>query len=122
MVPEAILDRFVERCPAVVMVRATLERLLRPERLDQVFEDVRRRQYTKQLLFSQVVAIMAAVATRTHASVHAAYLAAEDRLDVSVPAFSDKLTHLEPGTSQALVRETAGDPATVIDAMPAAKD
>ena len=23
-------DRFIERCPAVVMVRATLERLLRP--------------------------------------------------------------------------------------------
>jgi hypothetical protein len=28
MVPAQILDRFIERCPAVVMVRATLERLL----------------------------------------------------------------------------------------------
>src|SRR4051812_4816133 len=116
MLPTRILDRFIERCPAAVMVRAALERLLRPDRLDQIFEDSRRRQYTKQLLFSQVVAIMAAVAPRTHASVHAAYLAAEDRLDVSVPAFYDKLNHLEPGTSQALVRETAGDAATVIDA------
>ena len=42
-----------------------------------------RRQYTKQLLFSQVVAVMAAVATRTHGSVHAAYLAVKDRLGVS---------------------------------------
>ena len=75
MLPAQILDRFVERCPAVVMVRATLERLLRPERLDQIFEDARQRQYTKQLLFSQVVAVMTAVATRTHDSVHAAYLA-----------------------------------------------
>ena len=62
MVPAQILDQFVERCPAVVMVRATLERLLRPERLDQIFEDASRRQYTKELLFSQLVAVMTAVA------------------------------------------------------------
>jgi len=34
MLPTAILDRFIAKCPAAVMVRATLERLLRPERLD----------------------------------------------------------------------------------------
>src|SRR5947199_10055887 len=73
MLPTQVLDRFIERCPAVVMVRASLERLLRPERLDQIFEDAKQRQYTKQLLFSQVVAVMAAVATRTHSPVHAAY-------------------------------------------------
>ena len=72
MLPTQILDRFVERCPAVVMVRAALERLLRPERLDRLFEDAAQRQYTKQLLFSQLVAVMAAIATRTHASVHSA--------------------------------------------------
>jgi hypothetical protein len=121
MVPEAILDRFVERCPAVVMVRATLERLLRPERLDQVFADARRRQYSKQLLFSQVVAVMAAVATRTHASVHSAYLAVKDRLGVSAAALYAKLNHIEPETSSALIRRTAADAAVVIDAMAAAK-
>lgn len=117
MLPTQILDRFVERCPAAVMVRATLERLLRPERLDQIFEDSAQRQYTRQLLFSQVVALMAAVATRTHASVHASYIAVKDRLDVSVTALYDKLNHLELGISQALVRETAADAAEVIDAM-----
>jgi IS4 transposase len=120
MLPTQILDRFIERCPAVVMIRATLERLLRPERLDQIFEDAKQRQYTKQLLFSQVVAVMAAVATRTHNSVHAAYLAASDRLDVSVTALYDKLGLLELGVSEALVRETSGDAAEVIDAIPAA--
>ena len=72
MLPTRIMDRFVERCPAVVMVRATLERLLGPERLEQIFEDYARRQDTKQLLFSQLVALMTAVATRTHNSVHSA--------------------------------------------------
>src|SRR4051794_33298580 len=121
MLPTAILDRFVERCPAVVMVRATLERLLRPERLDQIFEDARQRQYSKQLLFSQVIAVMTAVATRVHASVHPAYLDGKDRVGVSVTALYNKLNHLELGTSEALVSETAGDAAQVIDAMPAAK-
>jgi len=121
MLPTAILDRFVERCPAVVMVRATLERLLRPERLDQIFEDVRQRQYSKQLLFSQVVAVMAAVATRTRTSVHAAYQAVKHQLGVSPAALYDKLNHIEPETSSALVRQTASDAAKVIDAMPAAK-
>ena len=95
MLPTQILDRFVERCPAVVMVRATPERLLRPERLDQVFEDSAQRQYTKQLLFSQLVALMAAVATRTHASVHSAYLAMKDRLGVS-PAALWGFLHIPP--------------------------
>jgi hypothetical protein len=121
MLPAQILDRFVERCPAVVMVRATLERLLRPERLDQIFEDASQRQYTKQLLFSQLVAVMTAVATRTHASVHAAYLAMQERLGVSVTALYDKLNLMELAISAALVRETAADAAQVIDALPRSK-
>jgi IS4 transposase len=121
MLPTAILDRFVERCPAVVMVRATLEKLLRPDRLDQIFEGARQRQYTKQLLFSQVVAVMASVVTRTHSSVHSAYLAMRDRLGVSPAALYEKLNHAEPGVASVMVRQTAADAAKVIDSMPAAK-
>src|SRR5512144_1358904 len=121
MLPTASLDRFVERCPAVVMVRATLERLLRPERLDQIFEGAKQRQSSKQLLFPQLVAVMAAVATRTRTSVHAAYLALKDQLGVSPAALYEKLNHLEPETASALIRQTAGDAARVIDAMPTAK-
>ena len=41
MLPTAIVDRFVERCPAVVMVRATLERLLRPmEKLSEYWPNI----------------------------------------------------------------------------------
>ena len=121
MWPAQVLDRFIERCPAVVMVRASLEHLLRPALLDRIFEDARQRQSTKQLLFSQVVAIMAAVATRIHTSVHAAYLDMADRLKVSVAALYDKLSLLELGVSAAMVRETSAAAAAVIEAMPAAK-
>ena len=101
MLPAAIVDRFVHRCPAAVMVRAILERLLRPERLDQIFEDARQRQYSKRLLFSQIVAVMVAVATRTQNSVHAAYLDMKERLGVSVTALYDKLNFMELGISAA---------------------
>jgi IS4 transposase len=103
------------------MVRAALERLLLPERLDQIFEIARQRQYLKQLLFSQVVAVMVTVATRTRSSVHAAYQAAKDSLGVSPAALYEKLNHIEPETSSVLIRRTASDAAKVIDAMPAAK-
>lgn len=118
MLPENVLDRFMENCPAAVMHRATLENLLRPERLDQIFDESRTVQYEKRLLFSQTVAIMAAVATRSHASVHASYLAMQEKLDVSGTAVYDKLKCLEPNVSAAMVRETAADMAEVIDAMP----
>jgi len=98
-----------------------LEHLLRPERLDQIFEKNRQRQYVKHLLFSQIVAVMVAVATRVHKSVHAAYLDSQEQLGVSVTALYDKLNHLEPETSAALVRETAADAARVIDTMPTAR-
>lgn len=121
MLPTAILDRFVERCPAVVMVRATLEKLLMPDRLDRLFEDARQRQYTRQLLFSQVVAVMASVVTRTHSSVHSAYLAMKDRLGVSPAALYEKLNHIEPEVASVTVRQTATDAAEVIDALPSAR-
>ncbi len=121
MLPTAILDRFVERCPAVVMVRATLEKLLRPNRLDPIFADAKQRQYTKRLLFSQVVAVMASVVTRTHSSVHSAYLAMKDRLGVSPAALYEKLNHTEPEVASVMIRQTAGDAAKVIDSMPSAK-
>lgn len=102
------------------MVRATLENLLRPDRLDQIFEQSREQQYSRELLFSQVVAVMAAVVMRAQTSVHAAYLAMKDRLRVSPAALYEKLNHTEPAVASAMVREIAADAASVIDAMPSA--
>ena len=121
MLPKSVIDRFVQRCPAAVMVRATLEKLLRPERLNQIFDTTAQRQYLKKLMFSDLVALMLAVATRTHQSVHASYLAAKKILGVSSTALYGKLNRLEPGISAALVHDTAADAAAVIDAMPRAR-
>ena len=107
MPPASVLDRFVEKCPAAVVVRATLENLLAPGRIDQIFHDVRERPCEGTLLFSQLVAVMAAVATREHASVHAAYLDAKDELGVSAAARYDKLNRLEPSCRRRCTPRTA---------------
>ena len=118
MLPSGVLDKFIERCPAAVMVRATVERLLRPERLDEIFETHRSRQSEREIVCSELVALMVGVATRTHQSVPAAYLAARKTLGVSATALYDKLKCFDPHVTAALVRDTAVDMAEVIAAMP----
>ena len=53
-----IFEPFIEKRPVCVMARGILERLLDPRRVDQVFADHARRQYTRDLLFSTVVQLM----------------------------------------------------------------
>ena len=118
MLSGGVFDKFVERCPAAVMVRATVERLLRPERLDEIFEAHRSRQYEREIVCSELVALMMGVATRTHQSVHASYLEARERLGVSAEAVYGKLRCFEPQVTAALVRDTAVDMGEVIAAMP----
>ncbi len=68
-----ILQKFAEKSPATVMVRALLEQLLNPEKLDQWFEVTRQTQYTRDILFSSLVGLMLQIVCKTQASVHAAY-------------------------------------------------
>lgn len=102
-----VFDRFVDESPICVMARGLMERALAPQRLDALFEKTARRQYTRELLFSTTVDVMALVVCRVRPSVHAAYQARKDEVGVSVRALYDKLECLEPGISAALVRHTA---------------
>jgi hypothetical protein len=114
----SVLDKFIERCPAAVMVRATVERLLPPERLDEIFETHRGRQYERKIVCSELIAMMLGVATRTHQSVHAGYLAAREKLGASAAAVYGKLASFDPAVTSALVRETAADMTGVIRELP----
>ena len=51
-------ERFVEKSPISVMVRASLERVLGADRLDLWFERTAQKQYTRDLLFSSVYDLM----------------------------------------------------------------
>ncbi len=102
-----VFDRFVAKCPVTVMVRGLLERAFNPEALDRLFLDTAQRQYTKELLFSTTVDLLATVVCRIRPSVHAAYKDNEEDIPVSVRSLYDKLAATETGLSEALVRHTA---------------
>lgn len=101
-----LLNRFVDESPICVMARGVMERALTPERLDALFEKTAQRQYTRELLFSTVVDVMALVVCRVRPSVNAGYKARKEEIGVSVRALYSKLNCLEPEISAALVRHT----------------
>jgi len=112
-----IFERFVERSPISVMARGLLERVLNPETIDELFERVANRQYTRNLLFSVVVDLMSQVVCGTHKSVHAAYQASDQEIGVSVTSLYNKIEGVETETSASLVRYSAEALAPIIEQM-----
>jgi len=102
-----VFERFVAKTPATVMLRGVMQRALAPEPLDQLFADHAQQQYTRELLFSTTVDLLAAVACRIYPSLHAAYQDKKDEVPVSVRALYDKLAGMELPLGEQLVRHTA---------------
>ena len=117
MILSEIFHPFIEEKPVCVMARAVLERLLAPGYLDALFERTAQRQYTRELLFSTAVDLMAQVVLGRKPSVHAAWKALNDRLGVSSTAVYDKLQHMELAVSEALVHDSARQAAPVLAAL-----
>ena len=57
----AIFSQFVEASPITVMVRGIMERIFDPLTLDELFETHAVKQYTRELMFSNVVSLMSLV-------------------------------------------------------------
>src|SRR5438874_11997551 len=106
MLCDHVFERFVKKTPATVLLRAVMERALAPEPLDQLFAANAQQQYTRELLFSTTVDLLAAVACRIYPSVHAAYQDKKDEVAVSVRALYDKLAGMELHLGEQLVRQT----------------
>ena len=102
-----VIDRFVEQSAASVMFRGTLENVVTPELLDEVFVKTAKRQRCGELLFSSVVDLLALVATGSRKSVNDAYLAKKQQFTVSVASVYNKLNGVETEVSRQMVRQTA---------------
>jgi IS4 transposase len=111
------LDRFVQRSPFTVMVRGTLENLLRPENLDALFAEKAERQYTRNILFSSLVDLMGLVVCRIRPSMRSAYLARRERIDGTLKSVYEKLNNVEPVVVAEMIRRSYRDAAAVIDSM-----
>jgi hypothetical protein len=109
-----LFDRFAQESPVSVMVRGSVEYALTATALDELFERRAEHQYTRALLFSGVVDLMASVVTGVRKSVHAAYQATAPQVAVSLTAVYNKLSGIEPALSAELVRHTAGRLAPVL--------
>jgi IS4 transposase len=117
MVLDDVFERFAEQSPVTVMARAALEHALSPRAIDALFEDLAERQYTRKLLFSQVVDLMGTVVCNVRPAVHAAFQANAESIGVSLRAVYDKIDRTEPGLSAELVRHTARTLGPVITAL-----
>ena len=113
----SIFEQFIEESPISVMARVLMERIFCSERLDNIFEAHATVQYQQDLLFSSQVDLMSFVVCGIHKSVHAAYKAKAIEKIVSTTALYNKLSGIELGVSQALLRETANDLIYLIQAM-----
>ena len=110
----AILENFVESSPVTVMMRGTIERILSPEKLNELFDQTAQQQYTRELLFSDVVEVMMPVVAGMRPSVHASYQARKAQMGVSHTSVYNKIDGIEPDVSAALVRYSARELASVI--------
>lgn len=115
MVLSDVFDLFVERSPVTVMVRATMENVLSAERLDRLFVETAVRQRQSELLFSLVADLMGTVVCGVRPSIHAAFQARSDEIEVSINALYDKLKKIEPVVIRTLVRDTSARLAEIVD-------
>lgn len=110
-----IFERFVENSPVTVIVRTLMEVVLAESTLDELFEKTAQTGYTREIFFSTLVNMMIQVVCSVRQSIGAVYKAMADDLGVSKPAIYGKLNRLEPTVSQALVRYTAQEMATLVE-------
>ena len=108
-------ERFLQEAPISVMFRVLLERALDPLELDRLFEREATSQYTRELLFSTLVDLMATVVFGVKPSIRAAYLHSWGEILTSLTAVYDKLQGVEPGLCRALVCDTSRRLAPLVD-------
>lgn len=101
-------ERFLQQAPIAVMVRALLERTLDPTEIDRLFKSAATNQYTREILFSSLVKLMAAVVCGVQPSIRAAYISSLGEIAASLSAVYEKLQGVELDVCRTFVTDTAG--------------
>jgi IS4 transposase len=112
-----VFERFTQGDTLPVMSQATMENALSPRIIDELFEDVAERQYTRDLLFSSIVELMSLVVCRIQPSINAAYQKNAVPISASLQALYRKINRIEIATASALVRKSDERLTPVIAAM-----
>jgi IS4 transposase len=88
-----------------------------PATIDELFEEYADWQYTRKLLFSDVVDLMSMVVCSIRPSINSAFKKLAPTLGVTRKAVYDKINRVETTTSAALVRRTGTVLTPVIDEL-----
>ena len=113
MIISEIFSRFSKNCPMPVALKATLERVLSPEKLDKWFEVNSDKQYTREILFSTLFDLMGMVVFKVFPSVNSAYRSNTESMTASLTSIYNKFNGLEPETTAALLRDTSSEMASL---------
>jgi hypothetical protein len=113
MVLGDMFERFILDAPMPVLFRLLMERALDPKELDRMFESTATSQYTRELLFSSIVDLIAAVVCRIKPSVRRAYLDSSG-IAATLTAVYEKLKGTESAVCRSLVRTTGKRLAEVV--------
>jgi hypothetical protein len=117
LVHSDVFERFTQGDTIPVMTQAVMENALSPRIIDQLFEDITERQYTRDLLFSSIVEVMSLVVCRIQPSINAAYVKNAVPINVSLQALYRKIGRIETSVGSALVRMSDQRLTPVITAM-----
>ena len=98
-----IFERFVEKSPVTVILRALMEVTLDSEKLDDLFAQTAQTGYTKKILFSTLVKMMTQVVCSIRQSIGSVYKATSAEIGVSKTAVYDK-----QGSSRTLCQSSTG--------------
>ncbi|SMF94689.1 Transposase DDE domain-containing protein [Methylomagnum ishizawai] len=112
-----MLELFRQKMPLSCLLYGLLERCFSAERLDRIFLENAKEQYTREILFSTVCDLMLSVVLKVHPSINAAYQKQPEPLGVTVSALYEKLKGVELPVSQALLRDTSEDLSAILDAL-----
>jgi IS4 transposase len=110
-------DKFVEGTPVCVMIRGAMEYALSENFVNEIFQTTARRQYTRDLLFSDVVDVMGGVVCQVFPAVNAAYQKHRRRVSVTRKAVYDKINGVEPRVTRQLVVQTAARLGPVVSSL-----
>jgi hypothetical protein len=99
------LAPFIRDAPLPVLVRSTLEWMLRQATLEHLFERTAQDQYTRELTLTFLVDLMLDVACGIQPSALKAFHARPTGLTVSRQALYGKLRRMEPAVSAAVVQQ-----------------
>lgn len=112
-----MLELFRQKTPLPCLLMGVLERCFSADRLDALFGEHAETQYSREITFSGLCALMMGVVLKVHPSVNAAHQKSQAAPAFTVSALYEKLKGVELAVSQALLRETAQDLSGILDAL-----